>query len=40
MDKFIRFLKFMPLILRRIVHVLSHLFCDVDCKDGDIDEKT
>ncbi len=31
MDKFIRFLKFMPLILRRIVHVLSHLFCDVDC---------
>lgn len=35
MDKFMRFVKFLPLILRRIVHVLSHLFCGNDCKDGD-----
>lgn len=35
MDKFIRFVKILPVILRRVVHVLSHLFCGDDCKDGD-----
>ena len=40
MNKFLHILKILPLILRRIVHVLSHLFCGPDCKDGDFNEKT
>lgn len=36
MNKFLQYLSYVPVVLKRLAHLITHLFCDIDyCKDGD-----
>lgn len=36
MSKFLQYLAYIPAVLKRLAHLITHLFCDIDnCMDGD-----